>query len=296
MLIIIIYILIYLNLPKLLIKNINFLKKKHLEPTVCICTLGKSENRYIREFIKYYENFGIDKIFLYDNNDKDGERFEEVIIDYINKGFVVLLNWRGKKRSIFKIMNDCYLRNYKIYSWLVFYEIDEYLYIKNYSNIKTFLSESKFNHCKIIYLNWVFHTDNNLIQYDNRTLRERFPFKEPRVRNNSKSFNNPVKSILRGNISNININHVHLLNSKIKGCNGFGQTPIFQNYYYMKNADYRYYYIDHYYSKSVEEFTEKINKGCAFSGGDIKYKLFRIKRYFSINLISYYRQKKHKKI
>ena len=145
LLIIIIYILIYLNLPKLLIKNINSLKKKHLEPTVCICTLGKSENRYIREFIKYYENFGIDKIFLYDNNDKDGERFEEIINDYINKGFVVLLNWRGKKRSIFKIMNDCYLRNYKIYNWLVFYEIDEYLYLKNYSNIKTFLSESKFN-------------------------------------------------------------------------------------------------------------------------------------------------------
>ena len=50
---------------------------------VCLCTPGKNENRYIREFIDYYINYGVDKIFLYDNNDIEGEHFEEVINDYI---------------------------------------------------------------------------------------------------------------------------------------------------------------------------------------------------------------------
>ena len=38
----------------------------------CICTLGKKENRYIREYVSYYEKYGIDKIYLYDNNDING--------------------------------------------------------------------------------------------------------------------------------------------------------------------------------------------------------------------------------
>ena len=32
---------------------------------ICICTLGKEENKYIREFVQYYEKIGVDKIYLY---------------------------------------------------------------------------------------------------------------------------------------------------------------------------------------------------------------------------------------
>ena len=37
---------------------------------ICICTLGKEENRYIREYVQHYKDYGVDKIYLYDNNDK----------------------------------------------------------------------------------------------------------------------------------------------------------------------------------------------------------------------------------
>jgi ABC-type branched-subunit amino acid transport system substrate-binding protein len=64
---------------------------------VCICTLGKEENKYIIEFIEYYKNMGVDKIYLYDNNNIDGEHFEEVIDNYIKSGFVEIVDCRGKK-------------------------------------------------------------------------------------------------------------------------------------------------------------------------------------------------------
>ena len=51
---------------------------------VCLCTLGKNENKYIIEFVEYYKKYGVDKIILNDNNDVDGERFEKVIGDYTN--------------------------------------------------------------------------------------------------------------------------------------------------------------------------------------------------------------------
>ena len=75
---------------------------------VCLCTLGKNENRYARQFVEHYKNLDIDKIFVYDNNDISGEKFEEVLQDYIDNGYVEILNWRGRKKQILNIMNVCY--------------------------------------------------------------------------------------------------------------------------------------------------------------------------------------------
>ena len=92
-----IFLFIYLNYFILKSK----LKKKDIK--ICICTVGKNENRYIREYLEYYKNYGIDKIFLYDNNNIDGEKFQEVINEYITKNFVEINNWRGIKSPQMKI-------------------------------------------------------------------------------------------------------------------------------------------------------------------------------------------------
>ena len=53
---------------------------------VGICTMGKKENLYAKEFVEYYLKLGIKKIIIYDNNEIDGEKFEEVLKEYeINK-------------------------------------------------------------------------------------------------------------------------------------------------------------------------------------------------------------------
>jgi hypothetical protein len=174
-------------------------------------------------------------------------------------------------------MNDCYQRYYQIYNWLIFFEVDEYIHLSNYTNIKFYLQRNTFKNCEIIHLNWVYHTDNNLIYYDNRPLHIRFPEVEPNAKNNVKGSKNCVKSILRGHIPNVVINSVHVLNKKIKlkRCNGFGNPEVFHGIK-TYNSDFRFYYIDHYYSKSLEEFIEKINKGDVIQGQSISFKYLRI--------------------
>ena len=51
---------------------INFRIVKNTK--VCVCTPVKRENRYIKEYVEHYKKYGVDKIFLYDNNNVDGER------------------------------------------------------------------------------------------------------------------------------------------------------------------------------------------------------------------------------
>ena len=123
------------------------------------------------------------------------------------------------------------------------------------------------------------------LYYDNRPLVERFP--ETKISFNGKYLilSTLVKSILKGNID-VKIINIHNLNSKLIGCNGFGDI---ENITYTKTdkPDHYYYYIDHYYSKSTEEFVKKLTKGDVAKGyKNHKYNLHRIKNYFSYNKIT----------
>ena len=264
--------LIFLNLLIFFIFFYKIKLKKIGKIKVCLCTLGKKENKYIIEFLEYYYKYGIKKIFLYDNNDINGETFDFILRDYIKKKFVKIINFRGIKKPQLKMLNNCYKNNYKKYDWFLFFDIDEFIVLKNYKNIKNFLINTKFNKCKIIYLNRAFHTDNNQIYYKNLSLFIRFPT----AVNNVKT----VKPIIRGNISKLKITNQHTATSKYLACNGFGQT------YNKKKPDFKYNYIKHFFCKSTEEFIEKINRGTIFRLTNDKNKLQKIKYYFLINKIT----------
>ena len=157
---------------------------------VCVCTVGKKENKYIKEFIEHYKSLGVDKIFLYDNNDKNGEKFDTILSEYIKDDFVEIFNYRGQTAVQLKIYSDCY-NNYKHeYDWFIFFDTDEFLHLSN---------------C-------VRHTDNDLLYYDTRTLKERFP----RILWNSTMYT--LKTIMRGkNKKFIRFRTSHWLNRGLKG-------------------------------------------------------------------------------
>ena len=160
--------------------------------------------------------------------------------------------------------------------FLLFYDVDEFLYLKNYSKLKDFLNQAKFFKCQSIYLNWKLHTDNDLIYYDNRALKTRFP--KVILRNSCVG-----KSIVRGNIENINIESVHIIDFRIIKCNGFGNIIVTKNLY-CKSCDYKYNFIDHYKYKSTEEFIEKLNlKGDCVFNNDQQLKYKKIFAYFKDN-------------
>ena len=243
---------------------------------ICICTIGKQENKYILEYIEYYKNFGVDKIYIYDNNNINGEYFDNIILDYINQGFIKVKNWRGIKSPQMMIYHDCYNNYHDKYDWLLFNDIDEYLFLKNYNNIKVFLYQKKFKECQNIQLNWLLYTDNNLIYYENKSLIKRFKEKDPLMnKRNIAKFSNG-KSILRGHIPNITIYNFHCISNNLQTCDGFGiKRKALQ-------SDYNYYYFKHYYCKSTEEFIEKLKKGDVYK----TTKHMKIQFYFSYNKIT----------
>jgi len=91
------------NINKNISLNIINNNKTLINMKVCLCTLAKNENKYIKEFVEHYKKYGVDKIYLYDNNDINGEKLEDAIDEYVKNDFVKILNGEDKNRLYIKL-------------------------------------------------------------------------------------------------------------------------------------------------------------------------------------------------
>ena len=49
---------------------------------------GKNENLYTKEYVNYFKKLGYNHICIYDNNNHNGQRFEDVLQEEIKINFV----------------------------------------------------------------------------------------------------------------------------------------------------------------------------------------------------------------
>ena len=119
----------------------DYIKTAH-GPKVALCGIGKIENNYIREWVEHYNMLGFNKIFLYDNNDKDGEHSEDVIGDYVNSGYVEILDVRGEPNRQISAYNELYQSGkLRGFDWIAYFDIDEFLELDTAKNIQAFVSD-----------------------------------------------------------------------------------------------------------------------------------------------------------
>ena len=71
----------------------------------------------------------------------------------------------------------------------------------------------------------------------------------------------------------------------MKACNGFGRINTNKGILSLR-PDYEYNYIKHYYSKSAQEFVEKMNRGDLLRGNEIEIIEWAIEKFFYINEIT----------
>ena len=76
------------------------------------------------------KKIGVTNICLFDNNDKNGESFSDVIGDYIESGFVIVKDVRGESKMQIPCYQTCYDEYNKKYDWIGFFDADEFLEIE----------------------------------------------------------------------------------------------------------------------------------------------------------------------
>lgn len=171
---------------------------------VLLCAIAKQENLYIKEWVDYHLNLGFDHITIYDNNNTNGERISDVVSGDMR---VDVVDFRGKTQKSCETQveayNHCY-RNAKNYAWVLFIDIDEFLWFKDYANIKVFLSQNWVRRANVIRFHWKCYSDGEQLRYEDRPVMERFtqPCENAEV-------NFHTKQMYRTNLGSLRIVNVH---------------------------------------------------------------------------------------
>lgn len=231
-----------------------------------VCCIGKNENRYVREYVEWYKNLGVTHIRIYDNNDPDGEHFEDVIGEYVNEGFVDIVDVRGKKVIQLKCYTDCYHELKNDYDWILFIDCgDEYLTFTHPMSIGTYLSLPQFRNYDMIHINLMTIGDNGHVKYEDKPLMERFPEPIPFDRKVAYPFpeDEHVSSIVRGGLDDIKwegkgYTHTPSPNN-LRCCNNVG--------FYVESespfapVDFQFAAFRHYTTKTAQEYCDKMRRG-----------------------------------
>jgi len=212
---------------------------------VSLVCIAKNEDYYIKEWISYNKLLGFDNIFIYQNDWRTD----------IENESIVKVPFDGKKKQI--AAYDHFLRNHsKLFDWVAFFDVDEFLVLKRHKNIKDFLDD--YSQHQAVSINWVLFGDNGLTgkPIHDFGVVNRFTKRQVGVHSLVKTI---VKTRIGNHIRNFKIN-VHRPNVKcvdthhriVRGPhNPGGRDTIAQ--------------INHYFCKTLEEFKLKVERGRADS-------------------------------
>lgn len=232
---------------------------------VALCCIGKNENSYIIEYVEYYKSLGIDKIFLYDNNDNNGERFDDILKEYVDNEFIDIVDYRNMKRCQLKAYQDCYDKHKNDYDWIMFFDCDEFIRLQKHNSISDYLSSDIFNNYDLIHLNWLCYGDNNLIgDDDEKSVLKRFknPVEPLDFKVKYKFAENcHIKSIVRGGLEKVEWKRTpHTPNNALRCCNNNGRIIKISRSPF-ESFDYTLAYLKHFTTKTATEYMKKVNRG-----------------------------------
>ena len=96
-----------------------------------ICTQIKNEQRYLKEWIDYHLNIGIDEIYLFE--DYGSKDHSEIVRDYQNVHLATLRdydikdyhNTTNQQKLISTFLKECKKNN--LCDWLAFIDVDEFI-------------------------------------------------------------------------------------------------------------------------------------------------------------------------
>ena len=227
---------------------------------VIIC-IAKYEQDYIEEFVRYHLHLGFDKIYLYDN--EDVPTYGEQLSKFGNN--VIVNHLPGKNYPTppqYHTFNH-FVTNYMYYTDLTHVchiDIDEFIVLKKHKNIKDFIKEYIYDGannvmCSGICMNWRFFGCSDKTENTKEPITQRFTKCEEKGNLQVKTIFNKqfYKSFPNPHYIFVNNTNYPLKTVAGKIMNG----P------YNEDIDFSVVQINHYKSKTLEEFKYIRSRGRA---------------------------------
>lgn len=243
--------------------NLRLLKKESVKEKnyyTSICAIFKNEARYMREWIEYHRIIGIDHFYLYNNFSDDN--YKKVLNPYIIEGLVTLIEWPVKQGQM-SAYKDCAEKYAFETNWIVYIDLDEYIVPNKSEDIKLLLKD--FEKRPIVVAYWkLFGSSGRISRNLQGLVTEDFYLCWRKYTNIGKYFYNTAYDYADDMSEN---RDMHSRWSRYRGhklppvnfydhiiCNGInivddGYPPV---------------QINHYFTKSYDEYLEKKTRGDAY--------------------------------
>jgi len=227
------------------------LRKTLKTAKVMLCSIMKNEELYVDEWLEYHRYLGFEHAHLFDNADNASTYLASLPTKY-NK-FVKVTHFPGLGKQV-SAYQACVKEGAKSNVWAAFIDIDEFIVLQEHSDIKTFLQDVAPEGGSVV-LNWSTMGSNGSMNQDPTPVVERFTL-------TSIAPNQHVKTIaylphvLRPNIHNT------YLKPGFPAVDQHGRS-VDPNSPFHPGNDREIAHINHYYTKSWEEFKLKRHRGFA---------------------------------
>lgn len=223
---------------------------------VAMCAIVRCENRYLRDWVEWHQRLGVARFFIYDNSRPGDERPAEVLQEYIHNGTVEIVPWPRYGNVQCAAYDDCYRHHGRDYAWIGFLDIDELVHINDGSTLPELLNRHS-GKADVVVMQWRMMGDSGLVHYDPRPLWERFTIPAPQKRPEMCH----VKSFVRGGIHNLSFRvDMHCpLQPSMRVVNPDGSPALQQSI--SDHDEKSVAWIDHYFTKTAEEYVQKMRRG-----------------------------------
>ena len=231
----------------IIMNKLNYINNDKPKDYVSILATIKNEAPYIKEWIEYHRMIGVDRFYIYDNDSTDN--IKEVLKDYIKSGIVIynFFSGIGKQLDIYEDGINRYGANT---FWMAIIDLDEFIVPAKSYDIITFLKD--YEQYPAIAVNWIQFDGNNHIKKPEGLVIENYK----RAFLPEHPLNQITKSIVQPKYvyEYLDAHHFQYTNG----------MAVNENFEYSTGRDMpnsiNKIRINHYATKSLEEYKQKINK------------------------------------
>lgn len=220
-----------------------------------ICLIIRDENEYLKEWLDWHISLGVQHFYIYDHGSKQPvyEYISRLSGEYVDK--VTVIDWCGTHLNAQPdAYNDCLKRFLNESRWIGFIDVDEQVRIKNGLTLPEFLQG--YERFAGVFAVWLTYGANGHKNKFNEPLRQRFTSLCPP--------NGLAEYMGKVFVQPMLMKDMHIHNGHpIEDFNVVGEykDKFEENNIWKANATTELICVDHYYTKSYEEWLEKLNRG-----------------------------------
>ena len=260
----------------------NAFARRDRAPTrgLCIVATARNEGLYLLEWIAYHLALGVEAFFIYTNDNIDGS---DKLLDSLVKAGII--NWISNKTQPgvspqYKAYGHAFqiLPEVLDYRWVAVVDLDEFIAVDpaKYRSIPEFIATQEVDKTDAIALSWVMYGPSRQSMFDERPVTRRFTQRDSNVNAHVKSISRPQFFIHTHCHYPIWDGYAALTMRDAEGRVHQMSRGADESAFSSVPSD-RHAWINHYFSKSAEEFILRRS----FNRGDIGLSLSASADYFS---------------